>query len=78
MLKALMLALWQRVFVSYKSTFLGIALACLAEVASFLQALPENWAHIVAGILFFFLAMWKDKAPAPVEPVDPVDPPPAA
>lgn len=67
-MKALLVALYERVFLAYRSTLLGILLACLTEIANYLQALPANWAHLIAMLLLAVLSLWKGKAAPPPAP----------
>jgi hypothetical protein len=64
--KSLLVALWDRVFVAYKSTLIGLALVAADVVISSLQsaAIPQ-WAHAVVGIVASLLALYKGKQPAP-------------
>jgi len=65
-------ALWQRVFVAYKTTLFGLALVAADVVISTLQAeaLPQ-WVHVVVGIVAAVLALYKGSVakPTPVQPV---------
>jgi hypothetical protein len=64
--KSLLVALWDRVFVAYKSTLIGLALVAADVVISSLQsaAIPQ-WAHAVVGIVASLLALYKGKQTAP-------------
>ncbi len=66
MLSAIGTALWTRVVVAYKSTFLGIALVAADVIVSQLQAVTlPNWAHAAVGIAAALLALYKGKVVAP-------------
>lgn len=61
--------LWQRVFVSYKTTFLGLALVGADALVTYLGAVSlPTWLHAVVGVAASILALYKSKAqvqPAP-------------
>ena len=65
--KALGVALWERVAVAHKSTFLGIVLVAADVLVTQLQvaALPQ-WAHALVGVAATVLALYRGKA-APIE-----------
>lgn len=68
-LKGLAKSLYERVFVHYKPTLIGIGLAALVEALNysitFFQALPQNWAHALASVLLLIFALLKQKVAAP-------------
>lgn len=64
----LLRALYERVILSYKSTLIGIGLAVLTEVAAYLDALPANWAHVVAAVLVVVLGLFKGSVSPPAAP----------
>jgi hypothetical protein len=66
MLKAIAGSLYDRVFVAYKSTLIGLGLVAADVVVSNLQtaALPQ-WAHALVGVVAAVLTLYKGKASAP-------------
>ena len=69
-LKALGVALWQRVVLAYKSTLLGMALMAADVVISQLSAAPlPQWAHAVVGVAAAILALYKGKTDPALKPV---------
>lgn len=73
LVKSILVAVYQRVILSYKSTLVGLALAAGVEVVNQLQAAPSNALHAVAFVLGAVLAFLKSPALAANNP-----PPPAA
>lgn len=67
-LKALGVALYQRVLINYKPTLIGLGLASavlvIDETTTALQTLPDGWAKILASVLALGGAYLKAKAPA--------------
>ncbi len=58
--------LFDRIFVSYKSTLLGLAAALVVEVVSYFAsgtgpAGAPPWVHIIAGLILAPLLAWKDQ-----------------
>jgi hypothetical protein len=71
MIRTILSSLYSRVFVAYKTTFLGLGLVAADVLVTTLQAatLP-TWAHTVVGIAASLLALYKGHAkPAPLTPV---------
>jgi hypothetical protein len=64
-MKAFFVALYQRLWLSYKSTLLGILVAALVEIVGYFAAGNANtppWVHILAGCLSAPLLAWKEQA----------------
>lgn len=63
---AILVSLYHRVILAYKSTLLGIALVAADAIVSQLQgaSLP-GWAHAVVGIVASILVLLKKKEPEP-------------
>ena len=79
-MKGLLVTLWQRVFVSYKTTFYGLALVGADAGVTYLlgMSLP-TWAHYLVGVAASALVLVKERVPLPVPPyVAPVPVPPRA
>lgn len=55
--------IWQRVFVSYKSTLLGLALVGADAAVSYLTSVQlPTWLHAVVGVAASVLALYKSQA----------------
>lgn len=66
MFKSILISLWDRVFVAYKSTLIGVALVAATVVIDSLQAAPlPSWAKAIVGVVAAILALYKGKAQAP-------------
>lgn len=58
----LLKTLWQRVFVSYKTTLIGLALVGADAVVSYLGSVSlPTWLHAVVGIAASVLALYKSQ-----------------
>ena len=82
-LATLWTALYQRVFLSYKSTLVGLGLAVLIIVleqgTTALQALPDGWAKAIAAVLALIGASLRGRAASlSVVPAPPTQPPAAS
>ena len=64
--------LYQRVIVSYRSTLIGIGLAVAVELVefttSYLNALPANWAHVIASVLVILGGLLRSKQAIKIVP----------
>ncbi len=66
MLKTIGNALWARLWGSYKSTLLGMALVAADVIVTQLEgATLPNWAHAAVGIAATLLALYRGKVVAP-------------
>jgi hypothetical protein len=64
-LKGLGVTLWQRVVLSYKSTFIGIGVIILSVVAENLVNSPNKIIAIIGSIIGSVLILIKDQTAAP-------------
>lgn len=71
-LKSLGAALYERVFVHYKPTLIGIAagagIVAVDQFTTFFQSLPQGWAKAVAGIVVIAGSFLKQKLAEKAEP----------
>ena len=63
--KGLLVTLWQRVILSYKTTLLGIAVAGVGLVVENFVHSPNKAVATIAGVAGLVLALIKEKLPAP-------------
>lgn len=75
-LKGLLVTLWQRVFVSYKTTLLGIVVVGVGVLIDSLVASPNHTVAIIGGVLGSIFALVKEKLPPPPPQAPVASPPP--
>jgi energy-converting hydrogenase Eha subunit A len=63
--RGLIVTLWQRVVLSYKTTLLGLGVLVLGVVLENLVASPNKIVATVAGVLAAIFALVKEKLPPP-------------
>lgn len=63
--KGLLLTLWQRVVVSYKTTLIGIAVAAVPYVLAYFTGSPNKVLQTIGLVLGSVFALVKEKVPAP-------------
>ena len=68
MFKKILSELWTRVVLSYKSTFLGMAVVAADVVAQNLLSSSNVIVHTIAGVVAAILALYRGKAAAPAAP----------
>ena len=72
-MKAFFLAIWERVFVHYKPTLIGLGIAALAFVVEYVgqsvAGLPAGWAKFIAAVAVPLGAFLKQKAATYPQPV---------
>lgn len=71
--KGLLVTLWQRVILSYKTTLIGIAIVALGYVIEAVTGSSTPWIHQVGIVLGTIFALVKQRLPQP----PPLDAPPA-
>jgi hypothetical protein len=73
-LKGLLVTIYQRVILSYKTTLIAILIATADATLAYLSEAPlPDWVHTVVGIAVAILALLKEKKPAKaVPPLAPV------
>jgi hypothetical protein len=69
-MKTILVALYTRVVLAYRSTLIGLALVAADVVVSSLQTAPlPQWVHIVVGVAASILALYKGKQAPALSPV---------
>jgi hypothetical protein len=74
-LKSIGKAIWERVFLSYKSTLIGIGIAIgitvLEQASAAVANLTQGWAKVAGILIALALASLRSKALPPPAPVPP-------
>jgi uncharacterized membrane protein len=66
--KGLLVTLYQRIVLSYKTTLIGIGVAAAGAVVDYYASSPNKVVSVICGLVATVLVFIKEKYPTPVLP----------